>query len=159
MDTAMVRSIADAVVTKIAAYWTPTSPNAVSRSYMPSVENLKALTGRKVYVWFKDFGQIDTATKVQDRNSYTIVVGVVEKCTEVGYPTNTWIDERVDFVAEMRWRLGEVRGTLFPSPLNEVLPGSSDRARAPDENLLREENLFVNYLEFTYELDEVNPHL
>lgn len=152
---ATIREIADAVVAKVAAEWQPVAPDSVERVALPGVEDVKELEGRKVQVWFEDYGQKDVATRGQDRNEFTVVLDFYEKCPTAGEPTLAWFDSRIDFV-ESLWRLlGEARdGPLFPAPLDDVYPATTSRVGSYDPDLLRDKSLFASRIAVTYERDE-----
>lgn len=148
--------IADAVVTKIAAFWTPTGSDQVRRTYTPGI-NLKALpAGRDVQVWFEEWGQADIATRVEDRNSYVIWVAVYEVYTTADDVTNAWVDARVEFVKDL-WSLLSAPGQgLFPSPLEGVLAQDSNKTPPiVDDRLIDDKKLFAMGFAIEYQYDEV----
>lgn len=150
-------AIADALVTKIDADWNPTAPNAVSRKYLPDIPNPKDFTeGRQVWVVPAVATQADIASRAKDRNVFTLWVLFTAKfpADTQGQPTQSWIDDEVDFVEDV-WRLvTEARGTLLPSPLDDVVAGESRMPVLYDDELLRENRLFHTGIEVVYERDE-----
>ncbi len=152
---ATVREICDAVVTKVAAFWTPIAPNEVVRTYLPDVTEATGFLGRRVWVAPLDYGQADIASRAEDRNSFTVGVTVAERFTDAGRPTRAWCDTRIDFVADLWELLTAVRNPpLFPSPLDDVIAITGEVDIAFDPDLLREKKVFFSQLTLTYERDE-----
>ena len=150
-------AIADALVTKIASEYPPVSPKEVSRKYLPDIPNPKDFSeGRQVWVVPAIATQSDVATRAKDRNAFTLWVLFTAKypADTQGQPTAEWIDAEVDFVEDV-WRLvTEARGTLLPSPLDDVVAGESRMPVLYDDELLRENRLFHTGIEVVYERDE-----
>jgi len=153
---ATIRLLADAVAARIAAGWTPTAPNAVTRVYLPDVEEATRLEGRQVYVAFPlGYGQAETADRAEDSRDYRVDVLVAE-CFRgaAGPPPRDWLDERIDFVDGL-WRdLGQARAALFAAPFENAYPVRAEVTTAFDPESLREEKLFWSLLELTYRRDE-----
>lgn len=149
-------AIADAAVTKVAAWWTKGASDAVSRVYLPDIPDPTDPTGRQVWIVPHLFGQADIATRAQDRNSFTIYAIFAERfpANTAGEATKAWIDTRVDFVEDVWGLLSDARTTLFPSPLEDVVATDSRLVSLYDDDALREDKVFHAILELTYERDE-----
>lgn len=149
-------AIADAAVTKVAAWWQPTGDHAVSRVYLPDIPDPTELSGRQVWIVPHLFGQADIATRAQDRNSFTVYAIFAEKfpAATTGEATKAWTDERVDFIEDVWSLLSDARSTIFPSPLDDVVATDSRLVSLYDDDALREDKVFHAILELTYERDE-----
>ncbi|RTL29376.1 MAG: hypothetical protein EKK55_03605 [Rhodocyclaceae bacterium] len=151
-------AIADAVVTRLTSTWQPVEPNAVTRVYLPDIPDPKDFTeGTQIWVVPGSFSQADTATRAQDRNSFTVYVLFASKfpAETSGEPTAEWMDEQIGIVEDL-WRdITDARAVpLFPDPLNDVIPGESRMQVLYDEDLLRENKIFHAGIEIVYERDE-----
>ncbi|MBX3397489.1 MAG: hypothetical protein KF873_02000 [Gemmataceae bacterium] len=136
------RTIADALVAKITAIWSPTAPDAVERTYLPDVysaDDIQVLSGRQIRVASLGKKQIDRVDRNTTRDEYEFLVLVLERYTGAGDPTRDWTDERNDFVADLADQLGDEDQQ---SLLGSDYPDRVDTPSPADDVMLREHKLF-----------------
>lgn len=148
---ARVLTLVDAQVTRIAALVGATAD--VSREYDTPVEDkdLKALTGRKVWVFPVDY---DTAplNRGEDLGRYTFLFVVVERYTAGGPPTKVWLDERVLFAQSIFDLLEDARTGSESAGWCESVDG---RMPVYDPAALREQSIYwATSPVFTYRMAE-----
>lgn len=101
MATTPTLVLCDALVTALQSAWTEGADDAAERCYFKRVSDVddanQKLTGRKVYVMPTGYDN-GAATRGEDEFVHEVSVLVVERYTDAGDPTTSWIDTRVDWV-------------------------------------------------------------
>ena len=67
--------------------------------YVPNIDR-KSMTGRKVYVFPLGYSQVEVMNRAEDKWEYEIGVVIVEKCTDAGEPSETWVNTRINWVQD-----------------------------------------------------------
>lgn len=98
---ARINTVADAVVARIVALWTPTHPDTCERCYFwkPAERELKDLAGRHVRVFPVTYGD-QPETRSENRHEFRFLIVVAERYPDAGVPPRAWMDERAEFVQD-----------------------------------------------------------
>jgi hypothetical protein len=108
---ASITQVCEAVVQAVREFWGPSSPDAVTRDYLPDLNpGADWPSGRRVYVFPVASAQTEVTTRGEDTWEHGVMVIVAEQCSETGAdPSKEWVDVRVDFVDGLLRILGDVR--------------------------------------------------
>jgi hypothetical protein len=146
------RKLAAALVEKIQSLWNPTAPDSVARTYTPDVyseDDRDRLKGRQVRVSVLGESQVAKVDRQTTTREYQFLVLIVERLpsNQAGPPTDSWVDERNDFVADLSERLGDenepfLLGSAYPERVDWTLPA--------DDMLLRGQRLFWSAFQIAY---------
>lgn len=141
--------VCDAVVAVIAAAWTPTAPDAVSREYDADIDS-KKLTGRKVYVFPASYTNPEPASRSEDINDYAVAVMVVERYDpeQQGRIPNSWVDDRIAFVTDKVY--GPLSDARSVTLLGELYPFTAEVDPVYDVDELRSRKLFLSVVNLTF---------
>lgn len=141
---ARVSKIRTALLALIEAEWVHTAPDEVIEDYLYDIYAAD-LTGRKVLVVLDAYSGFP-ATRGEDTTDYGYQVWIAERYTGAGYPPNSWIEERLEFVEELVALLGNVRRVPFLTTEPEVFPLEADVTTAYDIVELSETKLFISVI-------------
>jgi hypothetical protein len=147
---ARIKEVADGVAAAIAVGWGSPAPATVHTDLIPDIapDEVSDLSGRHVYVFQAGYGSPGPLDRSYDINDYRISVVVVEHYDDAaGLPTNSWINDLIDWCETHIWaKLSNARTPL----LTTLIPFGADVVMVYDPELLREESLFLSEFLFTF---------
>lgn len=143
-----VLTLADALVTEIAAAFAGASVTAdVTREYEIQYD-LGKFTGLKVHVFPTAYLTPESATRAEDYVDAECVVVTAERYTANGKPTKAWLDTRVGYVDQYIFDL--VRQIEQPLVGGSFWNRRADVACVFDLKMLRQHKVFWSEVEVTY---------
>jgi hypothetical protein len=145
---AEIITVCEAIKTWIADGLDAPGDATVSRVYIAPV-NVDTLTTRQIFVFPLKYSN-GPATRGEDEWVYGVQVTCVEKYTTAGNPTNTWLDNLVEFVQhKISDRCDFVR-ELFTFASTRELFTQTNEVTVYDEALLSQEKLFRSDVVFEF---------
>jgi len=146
----------DQLVTLVAASWTPTSPDAVSREYLASIseKELNTLEGRKVILFPLEYEK-EGVNRGEDQFGYGVGVEIFERFEDADKASSStvkaWLDDRLDFVeSEIIDGLDFGKSSVLVFGTREVWTESIDVPERYDVDLLVEKKLFRCTVRFKF---------
>ena len=144
---ARIVEVCDAVVAVIAAAWSPTGNDTVSREYDADIDS-KKLVGRKVYVFPASYANPEPSSRSEDFYDYAVAVMVSERYEDAGRVPNSWVDDRIAFTRDKVYEpLSDARTLLI---LGTLYPLTAEVDPVYDVDELRSRKLFVSVVNFTF---------
>lgn len=141
-------AVCDAIADHIEAGLADPGDATVTRNYLAPV-NVNTLTGRYVFVFPLKYSN-GPATRGEDELIYGVQVTCVEKYTARGEPTNTWVDDLVEFVQQKISDRCDFVRTLFTFATTRELFTQSNEVTVYDEAALSQEKLFRSDVVFEF---------
>lgn len=147
-----ITAVKNALVARIAAWWTPADPDLVTGAGRID-EDIAQSVGRKVYV-FRSARVDETADRGEDQHDYVLVIWVLERFTDAGDPPEEWIDARVSWVESLFEFLGDARAERLLAAEGEPESGlwnqAADLTTVYDVEDLTELKAFSAVITVTY---------